>query len=110
MRRRGQAKHATISPSGARDLATFAEIDIRLGRGDFIRSSRFYFHETKHRPIVGDNINLRVDDRAARVAANRRAEVRHDNAITFALKVLNCQRLAAPAQGEMWSDSDRFGD
>src|ERR1043166_4432753 len=76
--RGGEAEGATVGARGACDLALLAQVNVGFGRGEAVGGARLDLDEAERRALVGDEVNLRLDERAAAVAPDAYAEVRGD--------------------------------
>ena len=67
-----QAQHPAIRQRRARNLPPLAQVDIDLWRREVILGAGFDFDKAERRPIVCNDVNLRVHDDVAQVSADRK--------------------------------------
>src|SRR5215831_10174105 len=100
-----QAEHSAIAARRARDLPAFAQINIGLRWREFVRSPGLDLDKTKDGAVVGDYVNLGINDCLAPVASNWQREIGGDDPVAATFQVLNGQRFAARAQLKSLSDA-----
>src|SRR3954469_18218197 len=100
-RRVRYAEHAPVDTRGARNLPALAAIDVRLGRGNVVSSTRLDLDKTQRRTVICDHVDLGVDDDVAPVSADGQTEIRSNDAITLLFKMFDGQRFATRSQREV---------
>ena len=80
----------SISASGARELAAFAQVDVCLWRCEPVRAAGFYFDEAERVLLVSDEIDLGVYDCATQVSSDGKSEVGCDEAVAKLFEIRGC--------------------
>ena len=75
------SKHLSIGAGGARDLASFTQVDVDLWWSKPVGCARLYFNEAKHVVVVREEIDFGCDYCTAQVSADGESEVGGDEAV-----------------------------
>jgi len=92
------AEHLSIDTRGTRDLAPLAFIDVDLRWREPVGRTSLYFDEAEGVAVVGDQIDLGVDDCAAQVAADGKLEVGGDESIAELIEICGGVRFPEVAE------------
>src|ERR1043165_2605845 len=107
IRRARQTEHSPIDTRCPRYLSLLSQVNILFGRGEPVRSARLHFHKAEHRTIVGNQVDLCVNERAAQVSADGKRKVGSRERVAKLFQTLSREPFAALSEQQMRSDFSR---